>query len=76
MPPPAVENDPSAIPTDDYTVLDLSAGFDIAVGDRLHSIVLRVDNVTDEQYLDATSRIKGFALQPGRNLALVYKVAF
>lgn len=76
VPPPAVENDPSAIPTDGYTVLDVSAGFDIVVGDRLHSIVLRADNVTDEQYLDATSRIKGFALQPGRNVALVYKVAF
>jgi iron complex outermembrane receptor protein len=38
--------------------------------------VLRVDNVTDEQYLDATSRIKSFALQPGRDVALVYKVAF
>jgi iron complex outermembrane receptor protein len=76
VPPPAVENDPSAIPTDAYTVLDLSAGFDITAGGRLHSIVLRADNVTDEQYLDATSRIKSFALQPGRNVALVYKVAF
>ena len=76
VPPPAVENDPSAIPTDAYTVLDLSAGFDIAAGGRLHSIVLRADNVTDEQYVDATSRIKSFALQPGLNVALVYKVAF
>jgi iron complex outermembrane receptor protein len=76
VPPAAAENDPSAIPTDAYTVLDLSAGFDVSAGGRLHSIMLRVDNVTDEQYLDATSRIKSFALQPGRNVALVYKVAF
>jgi len=76
VPPAEVEDDPSAIVTGAYTVLDLSAGIDVAAGDRLHSIMLRVDNVTDEEYLDATSRIKSFALQPGRNVALVYKVAF
>lgn len=76
VPPPATEGDPSAIATGDYTVVDLSAGLDIAAGDRLHSISLRVDNVTDEAYVDATSRIKSFALQPGRNVALVYRVAF
>lgn len=76
VPPAAAEDDPSAIPTGAYTVLDLSAGYDVALGDRLHSIMLRVDNATDEQYLDATSRIKSFALQPGRNVALVYRVAF
>ncbi|HET7623273.1 MAG TPA: hypothetical protein VFK39_15310 [Gemmatimonadaceae bacterium] len=35
-----------------------------------------MDTVTDEQYLDATSRIESFALQPGCNVALAYKVAF
>lgn len=76
VPPPAVVDDPSAMPTDAYTVLDLSAGYTFTIGDRMHSIVLRADNVTDEQYIDATSRIKTFALQPGRNLALVYKLMF
>lgn len=76
VPPPASEGDPSAIPTDAYTVLDLSIGYNLTVGDRMHSIVLRADNVTDEQYVDATSRIKGFAFQPGRNLAVIYKVLF
>jgi iron complex outermembrane receptor protein len=35
-----------------------------------------VDNVFDERYVDATSRIKSFAFNPGRNLALVYRVDF
>jgi iron complex outermembrane recepter protein len=76
VPPPATVGDPSAIPTDDYTVLDLSIGYNLSVGGRMHSITLRADNVTDEQYVDATSRIKSFAFQPGRNFAVVYKVLF
>ncbi len=76
VPPAAVEDDPSAIASDSYDVLDLSAGFTFVAGARMHTITLRADNVTDEQYVDATSRIKSFALQPGRNLALVYKVMF
>ncbi|HEY9480280.1 MAG TPA: TonB-dependent receptor [Gemmatimonadaceae bacterium] len=76
VPPPVSGDDPSAIPTDGYTVLDLSAGYNFTIGDRMHSLTLRADNVTDEQYVDATSRIKNFALQPGRNVALVYKLVF
>ncbi|HEY9448709.1 MAG TPA: TonB-dependent receptor, partial [Gemmatimonadaceae bacterium] len=76
VPPPVSGDDPSAIPTDGYTVLDLSVGYNFTMGDRMHSLTLRADNVTDEQYVDATSRIKSFALQPGRNLALVYKLVF
>ena len=38
--------------------------------------MLRVDNALDQKYADATSRIRAFALNPGRNIALVYKVLF
>jgi len=76
VPDAAVEGDPSAVASGAYDVLDLSAGFTFVMGARMHTITLRADNVTDEQYLDATSRIKNFALQPGRNLALVYKLMF
>jgi iron complex outermembrane receptor protein len=76
VPDAAVDGDPSAIASGAYDVLDLSAGFTFVAGARMHSIVLRADNLTDEQYLDATSRIKSFALQPGRNVALVYKLVF
>jgi len=40
------------------------------------SITLRADNVLDEEYRDATSRIKRFALNPGRNVSLVYRLLF
>jgi iron complex outermembrane receptor protein len=70
------EEDPAAIATDAFTVLDLSVGFTVVGGDRTHSIVLRADNVTDARYADATSRLKSFAYQPGRNFGVVYKVLF
>jgi iron complex outermembrane recepter protein len=70
------DEDPSGIPTDAYTVLNLSAGYNLTLGARVNSIVVRIDNLTDEQYRDAASRIKGFAYNPGRNVSLVYKVLF
>jgi len=42
----------------------------------VHSITLRVDNLLDEKYRDATSRIKDFAPNPGMNFSLVYRVQF
>jgi iron complex outermembrane recepter protein len=38
--------------------------------------MLRADNVLDERYFDATSRIKRFAPNPGRDFSLVYKLLF
>jgi len=35
-----------------------------------------MDNAFDEQYRDATSRIKSYAFNPGRNLSVVYKLLF
>ena len=37
---------------------------------------MRVDNALDEQYRDATSRIKSYAYNPGRNVSVVYKLLF
>lgn len=70
-------NDGFDIPTDAYTLLDLSATrlFTVA-GWQVHSVTFKVDNVLDERYRDATSRIKRFAWNPGRNIALVYKLLF
>jgi iron complex outermembrane receptor protein len=66
----------SDIATDAYTVVNLSAGLNTIVGGRVHNITLRVDNAGDTKYYDATSRIKEYAPNPGRNVALVYKVLF
>ncbi|WP_434480958.1 TonB-dependent receptor [Gemmatimonas sp.] len=65
------------VPTDAYTMLDLNATWLFTVhGKQVHSMTFRVDNALDEQYRDATSRIKRFAFNPGRNAALVYKLLF
>ena len=59
-----------------YTVVNLSAGLNLLRAGRLHTLTLRLDNAGDTRYFDATSRIKSFAPNPGRNAAMVYKVMF
>ena len=59
-----------------FTLVNLSAGVNLVLGARLHSLTLRADNLLDEAYFDAASRIKAFARNPGRNVALVYRVQF
>jgi iron complex outermembrane receptor protein len=76
VPPAVSDDDPAGFATSAFDLLDLSAGLNLTVNGRINSIVLRVDNALDEKYADATSRIKTFALNPGRNIALVYKVLF
>jgi iron complex outermembrane receptor protein len=75
--PPAVSaDDPAGIATDAYNLLNLSLGYNLVLRGQVNSITLRVDNVFDERYLDATSRLKTFAFNPGRNFALVYRLQF
>lgn len=64
------------IATDAHTLLDLSAGWTVSARGRIHEITLRADNVGDVRYLDATSRIKSYAPNPGRNVTLVYRLMF
>lgn len=59
-----------------YDLVNLSAGANIIAGGRVHSITVRVDNLLDEKYREATSRIKDFALNPGINFSVVYRVQF
>jgi iron complex outermembrane recepter protein len=63
-------------PTPAYTLVDLDVGLRLNHGGRVHSLTLRADNLLDALYRDATSRIKDFAPNPGRNLALLYRVYF
>lgn len=70
------EDDPSAMATGAYNLIDLSAGYTVTLNGRVNSIMLRVDNLADAKYRDATSRIKTFAYNPGRNFSLVYRVMF
>ncbi|MEX2180810.1 MAG: TonB-dependent receptor, partial [Gemmatimonadaceae bacterium] len=64
------------VATDAYTVVNLSAGRQWIVGNVLHQVTLRADNVENVRYFDAASRIKRFAANPGRNITLVYQVRF
>lgn len=75
--PPAVSpEDPAGLPTDAYDLLNLSVGYNLILRGQVNSFTFRVDNVLDERYVDATSRLKTFAFNPGRNFALVYRMQF
>lgn len=63
-------------PTGAYDLVNVSVGYTLIRSARVHSITLRADNLLDERYRDAASRIKDFAPNPGRNLALVYRLLF
>lgn len=64
------------VPTPAYTLLEVDAGLNVINAGRVHNIVFRVSNLLNRRYYDATSRIKDFAPNPGRNISLVYKVLF
>ena len=59
-----------------YDLLNVSVGYNLTLRGQVNTITLRVDNLFDERYADATSRIKTFAFNPGRNFALVYRLQF
>jgi iron complex outermembrane receptor protein len=63
-------------PTAGYAVGDLSAGLRAVVGARLHTLTLRVDNVLNQEYRDHLSRVKVILPEAGRNVSLLYRVAF
>jgi iron complex outermembrane receptor protein len=62
--------------TDGYVVSDVHAGVRLLIGGRYHTVTLRVDNLTDAEYRDHLSRIKAIMPQPGRNVSLLYRLAF
>jgi iron complex outermembrane receptor protein len=63
-------------PTAGYAVGDLSAGLRLVLGARLHTLTLRVDNVLDQEYREHLSRVKAVLPEAGRNVSLLYRVAF
>lgn len=62
--------------TSGYGLLNGTAGVRFNVWDRVHSLTLQADNLTDALYFDHLSRTKDFFPEPGRNLGLVYRVIF
>ncbi len=59
-----------------YTLADVHAGLRITRGARIHTITLRSDNAGNVLYRDATSRIKAYAPNPGRNFVVMYRVVY
>ena len=64
------------VPTDSYTLLNLDASMNRPGSRSMQSVTLRIENLLDARYADATSRIKAFTFNPGRNVSLVYRVGF
>lgn len=63
-------------PTAGYTTGNLSAGVRLLQGSRLHTLTLRVDNVTNAEYREHLSRVKAIMPEPGRNVSLLYRLTF
>jgi iron complex outermembrane receptor protein len=61
-------------PTPGWALLNGSAGVRWPLGGRLHALTLGVDNALDARWRDHLWRAKQVALQPGRNLRLLYRV--
>lgn len=63
-------------PTPGYALLDFRIGRDLDHSGR-HSVILRVDNATDQLHRDHLSRVeeRGFPM-PGRNVNLIYRWSF
>ncbi|HEX5724997.1 MAG TPA: TonB-dependent receptor [Longimicrobiaceae bacterium] len=59
-----------------YELVNLHAGYTLIRRGQVHSVTARVENLLDERYADASSRIKDFAFNPGLNLSLVYRLLF
>jgi iron complex outermembrane receptor protein len=62
------------LPTDAHTLHRASAGVRRRTGKVTHSLVLRGDNLANRPHREATSRIKEFAPNPGRNVSLAYRI--
>ncbi len=63
-------------PTAGYAVTDASASWRFVLGGQLHTLTLRVDNLFDREYRDHLSRIKAIMPEPGRDISLLYRLAF
>lgn len=60
--------------THSHTILRLDAAARVRLLGYVHSVTLRVDNLTNALHRESTSRIKDFAPAAGRNIALGYRV--
>ena len=68
--------DPEEFAPDGYTLLSLGAGVVVPRGRTLTAVDLAVSNLLDTEYRQHLSRIKAIMPEPGRNVALLYRLTF
>lgn len=67
---------PQETTTESYTLVNLSASWQFQLGTLDHQLLLRAQNLTDEEARIHTSFIKDLVLQPGRNISMSYRLLF
>lgn len=67
---------PGETPTEGSTLVNAALGWRFFVGDTLHRLELRGTNLTDEVSRVHTSYLKDRVVLPGRDVSLVYRLAF
>lgn len=63
-------------PTPGYTMVDASVGYRIFAGGTVHEVVLQGRNLTEADARTHASLLKAVAPLPGRDLRLMYRIAF
>lgn len=64
------------VPTPGYSILNAGAGYRWFPGHQVHSVALRLENLTDEVYRNHLSRIKELTPEPGFGATLSYRITF
>lgn len=64
------------LPTDAYATFNAGAGYRWFPGHQVHSLTVRLENVTDEVYRNHLSRIKELSPEPGFGATVSYRMTF
>lgn len=59
-----------------YSIFNVGAGYRWLTGHQVHSLTVRVENLTDEVYRNHLSRIKELSPEAGIGATLAYRIAF
>jgi iron complex outermembrane receptor protein len=68
--------DPLEAQTRGYVLFDLSAGFEVELGERMTTVHFGIDNVFDRAFVEHLNRYKSYALNPGRNFTVRLTMPF
>ena len=62
--------------TEGFTMVNVDVGYRFTKGSLVHNLMLRVNNLTDEDARLHTSRLKDIVPLPGRDVRVSYRVVF